>query len=270
MAVDLRGVKPGDKWVDGYGSVLTLFQIRDRDTSPYRFMAENGCERSFTKEGRFYIPLSEGWTTKFDLVAPYVAPESVGKTDELPAAEPSNKTVQLPEGHGWIPWSGGECPVPGDALVEVKFRVGTYSAEFRADHWVWTPTGHPLDITAYRIVKPAEPAAAVVKPGMWVEYEGKKFWFTGLRPDNGLVLLQFGFPNLYLAPEKILDIKPWVEPKPAPVVEYIPFTEDGAFTGFRRLEELKKEYDDSLEAIIRLEYTPGTRDVKAEVVEVRG
>lgn len=59
---------------------------------------------------------------------------------------------------GWIEWHGGDCPVPPETRVEVRFR--DYDAapikQARADHWdrCWdhsTPT--KFDIVAYRIAQ---------------------------------------------------------------------------------------------------------------------
>ena len=63
------------------------------------------------------------------------APEDVGDND------------------GWIPWAGGDCPVPGDTLVEAEDRNGrvylpAHAAGFRWDHYGWG-----TDIVRYRIVQ---------------------------------------------------------------------------------------------------------------------
>lgn len=62
---------------------------------------------------------------------------------------------------GWIEWGGGECPVDGDALVEVKYRNGTVKPAEPARFYIWTngygscsTTG--ADIIAYRLHQPQE------------------------------------------------------------------------------------------------------------------
>jgi hypothetical protein len=58
---------------------------------------------------------------------------------------------------GWIEWSGGECPVDGAALVNVKFRDGGQSNACPAHYFrvLWRHAGmhHTNDIIAYRIHK---------------------------------------------------------------------------------------------------------------------
>ena len=58
----------------------------------------------------------------------------------------------------WIEWKGGAMPVPGDTLVDVKFRNGGIDQGGTAISWVWNNNQDaPFDIIAYRIVEPAEP-----------------------------------------------------------------------------------------------------------------
>lgn len=62
-------------------------------------------------------------------------------------------------GHdGWIQWAGGECPVDGDAIVEVKFRNPS-QYQFNNDRAVdfnWSHDGFGGDIIAYRLRKPTK------------------------------------------------------------------------------------------------------------------
>jgi hypothetical protein len=59
---------------------------------------------------------------------------------------------------GWIPWSGGECPVSPTMLVEVKLRSGKAWLNKKAEEgsfWEWYhgPKKSPDDIIAYRPLK---------------------------------------------------------------------------------------------------------------------
>ena len=57
---------------------------------------------------------------------------------------------------GWIPWSGGECPVSGDKGVIVRLRGGYESIEvLSANHWEWHWfVGDPeVDIIAYKVAE---------------------------------------------------------------------------------------------------------------------
>lgn len=60
---------------------------------------------------------------------------------------------------GWIPWSGGPCPVEPNALIEVRLRKGRKyegrACGFAKERWLHSLSlpegGH---IIAYRVVKP--------------------------------------------------------------------------------------------------------------------
>ena len=68
---------------------------------------------------------------------------------------------------GWIPWSGGECPVPTGTVVDVKYRNGSIGVSLPANisHYFvnadagfpfWVAHGLSKDIIAYRIAKGAD------------------------------------------------------------------------------------------------------------------
>ena len=61
----------------------------------------------------------------------------------------------ISENEGWIEWSGGECPVDGDAIVEVKLRNSNpdsrQSNSDRAGDFYWSHEGSGYDIIAYRL-----------------------------------------------------------------------------------------------------------------------
>ena len=52
----------------------------------------------------------------------------------------------------WIEWTGGECPVDGDVVVEVELSDGLVS-EGSADIWNWNVDA---GITRYRVVEAKE------------------------------------------------------------------------------------------------------------------
>lgn len=59
---------------------------------------------------------------------------------------------------GWIQWAGGECPVDGDEIVEVRYRK-TNPYQFnndRAGDFTWSHHGIDGDIIAYRLQHPHE------------------------------------------------------------------------------------------------------------------
>ena len=49
----------------------------------------------------------------------------------------------------WIKWDGGECPVPPDTRVKVKFRCGVPESENRAGDYLWNHDGVDFDIVEY-------------------------------------------------------------------------------------------------------------------------
>lgn len=52
---------------------------------------------------------------------------------------------------GWIDWHGGECPVDGDTIVEVRFSSGELgSGVARADSYIWRHDLDDVNIAAYR------------------------------------------------------------------------------------------------------------------------
>ena len=58
----------------------------------------------------------------------------------------------------WIEWGGGECPVPPDTLVEVRFRNDALNAFCSAGDWSWSWADLASDIVAYRVLSaPARP-----------------------------------------------------------------------------------------------------------------
>lgn len=102
---------------------------------------------------------------------------------------------------GWIEWNGGECPVPEETLVAVRFFNGKEPEEPRRAHlWAWGQNSKSgYEIAAYKVVEavpvpapvpaPAseigtEPAPEIIiEPGEYVTRSGHKavVTVTGLR-----------------------------------------------------------------------------------------
>jgi|GEM_PF-5325355 len=68
------------------------------------------------------------------------------KGERVPEVEP-------PEDDGWIPWAGGEYPVPGGTLVEAEDRNGRVYLPAHAGGFRWDHYGGGTDIVRYRIVQ---------------------------------------------------------------------------------------------------------------------
>lgn len=62
---------------------------------------------------------------------------------------------QQERGDGWIEWGGGNCPVPENSRVDIKFRDGDIGLE-QGPNWDWSHLGYRSDIIAYRII-PEQP-----------------------------------------------------------------------------------------------------------------
>jgi len=51
---------------------------------------------------------------------------------------------------GWIPWNGGECPLPDEVRFDAMFRDGDSTNNNSPKFWRWSHYGVPIDIIAYR------------------------------------------------------------------------------------------------------------------------
>ena len=63
----------------------------------------------------------------------------------------------------WIKWSGGECPVPTDTIVEIELRNGDVLRSCLASCYRWDHHGSRGDIVRYRVVVDSEILAAAEK-----------------------------------------------------------------------------------------------------------
>lgn len=66
-------------------------------------------------------------------------------------ARPRTAGEELAPEPDWIEWDGGECPVPEDACVDVRFRGGDTDERSRAGMWSWNTGCNNYDIIAYRL-----------------------------------------------------------------------------------------------------------------------
>lgn len=58
---------------------------------------------------------------------------------------------QQEQDDSWIEWGGGDCPVPENSRVDIKFRDGDIGPE-QSTTWDWSHHGYLSDIIAYRII----------------------------------------------------------------------------------------------------------------------
>lgn len=66
--------------------------------------------------------------------------------------------MTTPDADGWIEWSGGECPVAGEVVVDIRFAVSRHGKQYDDKigvdplNWEWQHGKAPLDIVAYRVL----------------------------------------------------------------------------------------------------------------------
>lgn len=72
---------------------------------------------------------------------------ALAETAATPASAPA------PADDGWIAWEGGECPVAGETMVEIRYRNGDIDGPDEAGEWDWDCRYRFADIVAYRIAE---------------------------------------------------------------------------------------------------------------------
>lgn len=73
------------------------------------------------------------------------------------------KWVCQPTAASWIPWHGGECPVPDETLVEVRLKDSSYEAAAAASFQWQHKVGYE-NIIAYRVIESAPAATQTATP----------------------------------------------------------------------------------------------------------
>ena len=113
----------------------------------------------------------------------------------------------------WIKWHGGECPVPPETMVKVKFRRGDSTSEHPASDYCWRHYGEDHDIVEYRTVteEPDLDAAeellrangyTVTPPAKPLTFEdvvpmteappkGARYWVISAAEHDGVCSVQF-------------------------------------------------------------------------------
>jgi hypothetical protein len=77
---------------------------------------------------------------------------SIGEDGESDA-EKARSNTGLPTGV-WLQHDGGDCPVPLETPVKLRFRIGSeHTAHLPAESWCWKHTNENSDITEYMIVE---------------------------------------------------------------------------------------------------------------------
>ena len=113
----------------------------------------------------------------------------------------------------WIKWHGGECPVPPETMVKVKFRRGDSTSEHPASDYCWRHYGEDHDTVEYCIVTeqadldaaeqllrangytitpPAKPLTFEdVRPLTEAPPKGTKYWSISVAKPDGVYRVTF-------------------------------------------------------------------------------
>lgn len=114
----------------------------------------------------------------------------------------------------WIKWHGGECPVPPETMVRVKFRKWSLGRGGRAGGYYWHHGGGDDDIVEYCVVleqadldaaeqlllangytiaPPTKPLTFEdVAPMTEAPHEGMRYWVVSAVERDGVYSVPFG------------------------------------------------------------------------------
>ena len=88
-------------------------------------------------------------------------------------AEIAMLRAKLDERDGWIEWHGGDCPVDGETMVEVRLRIG-WTEKVTAANAFWGHGDERGDIVAYRIDHEATLKAMTASRDKWRDLSAKQ------------------------------------------------------------------------------------------------
>lgn len=90
----------------------------------------------------------------------------------------------------WKPWTGGECPVDPETVVEVRLASGDRTiTERAAEYFDWSRTETLGDIIAYRVTKEA-PAWKLPEPPEGMKWHREDGWTKEMLPEGYRPLLE--------------------------------------------------------------------------------
>ena len=73
---------------------------------------------------------------------------------EMESKEKSDDNSESNNNNGWIEWHGGDCPVDGGQMVEIKPNNLCDKLKNIAGNFYWgRRNGFPYEIIAYRVIK---------------------------------------------------------------------------------------------------------------------
>jgi hypothetical protein len=122
-----------------------------------------------TRDGRKVTVLdndgsSMPWRTDDEIVGPWRYADGSRFGHGNPSDHDLVAEWTEPDADDWIEWKGGECPVPGKTMVEVRFRAGDQETKPAAT-WAlcWNHDGWDEDIVAYRTIRSDEKTVLTVE-----------------------------------------------------------------------------------------------------------
>jgi len=96
--------------------------------------------------------LADGWAIQQYFVNDWVK-------SSKPSFSKEEKYRIIPDEDGWLPWYGGECPLPKDTVIECKFNGGDTINNTRADNINWKVVPFYTNRFFYRPVEKVDPYA---------------------------------------------------------------------------------------------------------------
>lgn len=114
-------------------------------------------------QGKLIDDRPVGRTARMSDVLPALAKTQAERRERearKPGGDPIEEHAFGPLDDGWIEWHGGECPVPADTVVRIRYRTGNESETcYRAYSFRWqhAPAAGRIfpecDIVAYKVLK---------------------------------------------------------------------------------------------------------------------
>jgi len=110
-----------------------------------------------------------------------------------------DESLLLTKKDGWIPWSGGECPLPKGTPSEYQIRYGTTAIDDAAANIRWNDTGSDGDVIAYRPILQGEGC-----PHHYADEEPEPI--TGLKYDSEKPRYDLLLTGLPLSLEEVTQV----------------------------------------------------------------
>jgi len=134
--------------------------VRPKVEIPEGFTPWNGGERPVDKKVIVKVQLSSGGESLGPAgVFDWSRLSNGGDIVAYRVVEDEKLSFEIPE--DFTLWSGGACPAPVYARVEVILRSGSWDLGAYAGDWNWRTSNSNGDIIAYRVVEPPKPEVQI-------------------------------------------------------------------------------------------------------------